>query len=299
MFAISPTDNNWFKFLKDNDFNSFINFWTPTPWNIKKLKPGDKWYFLLKSPIREIGGFGEFFEYKNLTAFEAWRLYGHKNGATDLQQFINSIQLYIDKNSNKFGGTKIDINTYEIGCIILNNCQFWDFEDYKKAEDHEIVFGKQVVKYKYFNQYDPFKINEQESNNDFNILREPRENYKREINQRKGQSKFKGHVLKSYKNRCCITGETCPELLEAAHLQKYINNQSNHIQNGILLRVDIHRLFDNDLLFIDQNYVIHISSLIENPIYKQYHGCKMSLPNDLDDFPSKKSLELRRLDFRQ
>ena len=297
MFAISTTDNNWFKFLKDNDFNSFVNFWTPTPWNIKTIKNGERWYFLLKSPIREIGGFGEFSEYKNLTAIEAWRLYGHKNGTDDLDQFIKNIQLYINK--NRFSGTKIDIENYQIGCIILKNCQFWEPEDYKKAEDYQIEFGKQVVKYKYFEQYDPFKIEESNSNSDFNLLKEPREIYKKEINQRQGQSKFKGLILKGYKNKCCISGEVCPELLEAAHLQKYIDRRSNHIQNGILLRVDLHRLFDNDLLIIDQNYVIHISSIIQNPIYTQDEGCKISLPDNTYEFPSKTSLELRLKYFRK
>jgi len=299
MFAISPTDNNWFNFLKENNFNSFVNFWTPTPWNIKKIKVGDKWYFLLKSPIREIAGYGEFHTYENLTAFEAWRLYGRKNGAADLQEFINRIQMYIDRNSDKFGGKAIDITTYKIGCIILNNCQFWDSDDYKNVESHQISFGKQVVKYKYFNQYDPFQIAEGQSNSDFNWLNEPREVYKKEVNQRKGQSKFKGLILKAYRNKCCISGETCPELLEAAHLQKYVDDRSNHVQNGILLRVDLHRLFDNDLLFIDQEYKIHISSLIKNPNYRQYDNDKISLPNNFDERPSKESLRLRTSDFRK
>ena len=49
MFAISPTDNDWFQFLKKVQLNSYVNFWTPTPWNIKRLKTNDRWYFLLKS----------------------------------------------------------------------------------------------------------------------------------------------------------------------------------------------------------------------------------------------------------
>ena len=49
MFAISPTDINWFRQLKDHisSENEAVNFWTPTPWNIRKLKRGDKFFFML------------------------------------------------------------------------------------------------------------------------------------------------------------------------------------------------------------------------------------------------------------
>jgi putative restriction endonuclease len=297
MFAISPTDNHWFQFLRDAGFNSYVNFWTPTPWNIKRMSPGNRWYFLLKSPIREIGGFGEFVEYKNLTAIEAWKEYGQRNGCVDKKQMVERIQVYIDKNSEEFGGKSIDINSHEIGCVILKNCQFWDEEKYKRPEDYEIGFATQVVKYKYFDQYDPF-TNLPDDIDNFSLLNEPREEFKKEVNQRKGQSEFKGRILKAYNNKCCVSGETCPELLEAAHLQQYLNDSSNHIQNGILLRIDLHRLFDNGLLFIDNEYKVHISPILLSPSYKQFEGIKISLPNNPNEYPSKECLELKRKDFR-
>ena len=67
MFAISPTDLNWFQQLRTEGLQgNVINFWTPTPWNISRLKSGDNLYFMLKSPIRKIGGYGKFVEYKNM-----------------------------------------------------------------------------------------------------------------------------------------------------------------------------------------------------------------------------------------
>ena len=65
MFAISPTDLNWFQQLRTEGLQgNVINFWTPTPWNITRLKSGDNLYFMLKSPIRKIGGYGKLVEYK-------------------------------------------------------------------------------------------------------------------------------------------------------------------------------------------------------------------------------------------
>ncbi len=72
MFVISPTDNHWFEFLKNSGFNSFVNFWTPTPWNIKRLTNEDRWHFMLKSPTGELGGFREYVNYQNITAVEAF-----------------------------------------------------------------------------------------------------------------------------------------------------------------------------------------------------------------------------------
>ena len=56
MFANSPTDIEWFKFLRTEGLNSEINLWSPTPWNVSRLASGDKLYFMLKSPIRKIDG---------------------------------------------------------------------------------------------------------------------------------------------------------------------------------------------------------------------------------------------------
>lgn len=104
MFAISPTDKQWFDFLKTSKLNSNVNFWTPTPWNVRQLNSGDRLYFMLKSPIRKIGGFGEFVEYKKITVEEAWSEFGYRNGRESKETFINSIQKYIDKNSITVGG---------------------------------------------------------------------------------------------------------------------------------------------------------------------------------------------------
>ena len=49
---------------------------------------------MLKSPIRKIGGFGKFVEYKNMKAHEAWKKYGRDNGVENLGQLISRTDLY-------------------------------------------------------------------------------------------------------------------------------------------------------------------------------------------------------------
>ncbi|RDI05494.1 HNH endonuclease [Flavobacterium sp. AG291] len=298
MFAISPTDKDWYNYLKQNQFNSYINFWTPTPWNISRLKEGNRLYFMLKSPIRKIGGFGEFVEYKNMTAEAAWNEFGYRNGRESKADFLNGIQKYIDKNSDKYGKRLLNSFSYQIGCIVLKNCQFWDEEYYKLPAEYNIEFANQVVTIKYYEEYDSFLQSDFE-NDSFDLVQEPRERKKQLTNIRNGQGAFKGKILKAYRNACCVTGETIPELLEAAHIQQYKSKTSNHVQNGLLLRVDIHRLFDNNLIFIDGDYVIHVSDLVGNEYYKRFDGKKITLPDIESEYPSTEALELKREEFRK
>ena len=76
MLAIAPTDLDWFQQLRQYPVAGTINFWTPTPWGVKQLKPGHLFYFLLKSPIRKVGGWGTFVAYEDLPASDAWNRYG-------------------------------------------------------------------------------------------------------------------------------------------------------------------------------------------------------------------------------
>src|SRR5438309_1748593 len=61
---------------------------------------------------------------------------------------------------------------------------------------------------------------------------------------REGQGTFRVRILDAYGRRCAVTGESSEPVLGAAHIQLYLGPASNHVQNGIALRADIHRLFD-------------------------------------------------------
>ena len=89
-----------------------------------------------------------------------------------------------------------------------------------------------------------------------------------------------------------------PELLQAAHIQDYINKESNHVQNGLLLRIDLHKLFDNGLLYIDDEYKVHISPLIESEDYRKYEGQRIALPVQESCWPSLTALLNKVKSFR-
>ncbi|WP_068792362.1 HNH endonuclease [Brevibacillus laterosporus] len=288
MIAIAPTDLKWFNFLK-SELPMEINFWTPTPWNIRRLREGDLLYFLLKSPVRKIGGYGFYKSYENLTPREAWQKFGKGNGVLNYNELISRCNKYIGKNS-----TKKSLNDNStIGCIILTNPVFFDEEEFFKPEEIGLKFPKQVVKIKYF---DTITTENQliYLNNEtvFSIIKEEKSSYLiSKSKERIGQATFRQNVMNAYDYKCAVTGETCTEVLQAAHIQPYINENSNHIQNGIALRVDIHKLFDSGLITINLEYVVIVSSKLMNSDYLKLNGKKINLPKKCVDYPSIEALK--------
>ncbi len=296
MFAISPTDIEWFKFLRTEGLNSEINFWTPTPWNVSRLASGDKLYFMLKSPIRKIGGYGQFVEYKNMSVNDAWNKYGFKNGCTSKQELIERLDKYKASNSSD----ERSVTDSEIGCIVLTNAVYYDDDKFLDLDNYEIDFSRFIVKIKYYNENDPLEIATQSTLKEFELLPTSIEKLKKSrlVTERKGQGNFRAIITTAYSNKCCITSETTPELLEAAHIQPYFDENSNHVKNGLLLRVDLHKLYDNGLLYIDESFKIHISSEVKSEFYRKLNGTKIRLPENNNLHPSKEALKSKKFEFR-
>lgn len=68
---------------------------------------------------------------------------------------------------------------------------------------------------------------------------------------RAGQAKFRKDLLRAYGSKCAVTGADVEQCLEAAHITDYSGPKSNSVNNGILLRADLHSLFDAGLIGID------------------------------------------------
>lgn len=105
------------------------------------------------------------------------------------------------------------------------------------------------------------------------------------INQRKNQSKFKLSLLKKYNSQCLISKIKVPELIEAAHIYPHSESGQNNIANGILLRSDLHILFDCGLLCIDpENFNVIIDKSLEKTEYQKFHDLKVDLIEESKEF---------------
>lgn len=123
--------------------------------------------------------------------------------------------------------------------------------------------------------------NEQQGNDEFKFL-DPEVRYKTSILSRIriGQGAFRVLITDAYQRKCSITGEKTLPVLESAHIQSYSQSGPHVISNGILLRSDMHKLFDNGYITITQDLKVEVSSRIKEEFlngkeYYQYHGAKL------------------------
>jgi hypothetical protein len=116
------------------------------------------------------------------------------------------------------------------------------------------------------------------------------------IQQRQGQAEFRQALMIAYNYKCAVTGCDVRDTLQAAHIVPVSNSGQHHLQNGLLLRADIHNLFDRGLLTIDNQLKVHIHSSIRSSLtYKALHGKKLAVVPSTKVFkPSLKLLAQHR-----
>ena len=120
-----------------------------------------------------------------------------------------------------------------------------------------------------------------------------------EIAQRSGQPKFRKQLLEAYQQRCCITGCNAVYALEAAHISAYSGPRSNAVENGLLLRADIHTLFDLNLLGIcPSTKKVELSPFLQQTDYSSIEGIQVRLPTTVAYYPSENALQVRWEHFK-
>lgn len=101
----------------------------------------------------------------------------------------------------------------------------------------------------------------------------------RDIIDRQGQAQFRDALMKAYDGRCAETNCDSPAALEAAHIRPYRGEHTNIVANGLLLRADIHGLFDLGLLAVNpETRAVVISDLLPGDHYKPLHDRPLNLP---------------------
>ena len=114
------------------------------------------------------------------------------------------------------------------------------------------------------------------------------------IAQRQGQSQFRRALLSAYGGRCAITGCPVEAVLEAAHIHPYRGGHTNDVTNGLLLRADVHTLFDLKLLWIDEEKRIGLTDRLRQTPYWELRGQSLRMPAKSNERPSEKALEWHR-----
>ena len=102
-----------------------------------------------------------------------------------------------------------------------------------------------------------------------------------EVVQRRGQPAFRAALIRAYEGRCAVTNYDAEAALEAAHIVPYLGPQSNHVSNGLLLRADIHTLFDLDLIGVEpETLEIMLAPQLRGTCYDDIKGRSLAVTSD-------------------
>ena len=122
-----------------------------------------------------------------------------------------------------------------------------------------------------------------------------RERISRTIAQRRGQKAFRDALVAAYDGRCAITGCDVLDVLEAAHIHPYRGPDTNKVVNGLLLRADLHTLFDCALIDIDpETLTVIVAPRLRGSEYGALHGQALRTPRHPSKSPSREALKMRQ-----
>jgi putative restriction endonuclease len=264
---IGITDRDWFEQQKAQAPEE-VNFWQPGGTsNFKVLPEEGLFLFKLHHPDNYIAGGGYFVRHAFLPVSLAWKAFGLNNGVRDLAAFQTRIRKY---RRGDAGHDPV------IGCIVLAQPFFLEQdawipvpESFKK----NIVTGKsyesetdecrQVIEMLRLRLTAPSVLARDSAMDDRNgVGDQDRYGNPLMVRPRLGQGSFRVLVTETYQRRCALTGEKTLPVLEAAHIKPYAELGPHCIQNGLLLRSDLHILFDQGYFTITPDHHVLISKRI-------------------------------------
>lgn len=120
----------------------------------------------------------------------------------------------------------------------------------------------------------------------------------RAIKTRRGQQDFRKSLLLSFSAKCCISNCTVESVLEAAHIIPHTSETNYKITNGILLRADLHTLFDLNLIGIDTNGIVHVSEKLKYSEYAEFDGLMIAshIPEEMSKNLSSRFNEFQKIE---
>jgi putative restriction endonuclease len=298
-FYVGITDFDWFSFLSRSVPLDEVNFWRPSPGQgFRALDPGGPFLFKLHSPRNFIVGGGFFSHYIKVPVSYAWKSFGGKNGAHSEQEMRTRLARY--RKVSPASSTE----DYEIGCILLQSPFFFPEREWIPASDWplSIQVGKgydtaDLRGQTLWGQVEEWLVAHQKTEGLLTELAaEPASRGEPQIVfPRLGQGSFRVVVADAYKRRCALTGSPVLHVLEAAHIQPVTEDGPNDVRNGILLRQDVHTLFDRGYITVTPQYRVEVSHRIKDEFedgreYYSAHGQLISLPVEANLHPSSKFL---------
>ncbi len=296
---VGITDWDWFDRLRKIEGIDEVNFWQPNPHPFRALEPGEPFLFKLHAPRNHIVGVGFFARQVTLPVSMAWDAFGPKNGVESLIEMRRRVEKY----RTAAPAPTLD---YEIGCIMLELPAFFDERDwieppadwkiniqagrgYKLDEEPGLSLWRRVQGL----------LASRPSTTAVPTLREPpgpRYGPTAFTLPRLGQGSFQAAIIDAYARRCAITGERVLPVLEAAHIKPYGEGGEHRVDNGLLLRSDLHVLFDRGYLTVSPELDVIVSKRLKDEFnngdeYLAMTGRRLLVPARRADRPNAEFLD--------
>lgn len=294
---VAITDWDWFSQLRELQGIDEVNFWQPSPRGFGALEPGEPFLFKLHSPRDRIVGVGFFARHVQLPVGIAWDTFGAKNGAGSLTEMRRRLERY-RKVSTALAGD------YEIGCILLEQPVFFEERDwidppdwkrsiqvgrrYRLDEEPGLSLWHHVELLLHASQHVGTTAVAEPSG--------PRYGPPAFKLPRLGQGSFQAAILDAYARRCAITGERVLPVLEAAHIIPYGEGGEHRVDNGLLLRRDLHALFERGYVTVAPDLKVVVSKRLKDEFhngdeYLAMAGHQLLLPVRREDRPNPQFLD--------
>lgn len=298
---VANTDGTWFSQLRAMALRQpldEVNFWRPSGASFRALTVGEMFLFKLHAPRSVIAGGGFFSRAAQLPVRLAWEAFGYGNGVQSEAELQARLRHY-----------RGHVSEGAITNIILSEPFFFpDGKEIPLPSDfpRNIQFGKgyeleSASGARLFQQVGE-RLAQAPMRNpgpaQFTVMTAgERFGPPRAVAPRMGQGGFRVGVLENYRRRCAISGERTIPVLEAAHIRRYTDGGGHELRNGLLLRSDLHRLFDRGYLAVDPgDRRVLVSPRIREEFengrdYYALHGRTLAPPAKPNDAPDPDSLE--------
>jgi putative restriction endonuclease len=295
---VGVTDKDWFQFLSSISADE-VNFWQPSGSRIfRALQPGEPFLFKLHSPDNFVVGGGHFVRYSALPTSLAWEAFGPKNGVSSLEELKARLRRY------RRDDAAVDP---VIGCNVLAEPFFLPRSAWIPVPQS---WAPNIVQGKTYNTgtaegralWDSVEValagNQEpgEPSLSGGSHEQNRFGAKYLAHGRLGQGAFRVLVTDAYERRCAVTAEKTLPVLEAAHIKPYALHGPQRVSNGILLRSDLHKLFDLGYMTVTPDLRIEVSPRLKTEWqngreYYAHHGQQLRVqPADLASRPSREFL---------
>ena len=282
-FWVGITDVDWYQQLSRLRPDE-VNFWQPSAVRMPVALPvGAPFLFKLHAAAggTVVGG-GFVAHHTTLPVRLAWDAFGEKNGTASLEAMTERIAHY--------RRAAIDPETHYIGCYVLTQPFFFDRAvaipappdwargiQQGRTYDTEAAAGAvlwQAVEAARAAFADgPPVVSEVSARYGAPTLVTPR----------LGQGSFRVIVTDAYARRCAVTGERTLPVLEAAHIRPYSQSGPHDVANGLLLRTDLHTLFDRGYITVSPDLTVKVSRRIRDEFengrdYYAFEGRAIAVP---------------------